>query len=132
VAVNVQTGGMDRRRRAWSVTMVLLGCAGLVLKRHGHGPVGELVWSYGGNIAASFAVFHVVGLLDTVRKHGRFAVAALALLTVSLFEVTDGFGVMSNTYDPFDLGANVVGVGLAVLSDRVASRATAKRESKGA
>jgi len=38
---------------------------------------------------------------------------------------------MSNTYDPVDLGANVVGVGIAILSDLVASRATTKRDTEG-
>ncbi len=39
--------------------------------------------------------------------------AALAVAVVELFEITNGFGVMSNVYDPIDLVANVMGVTLA-------------------
>jgi hypothetical protein len=43
--------------------------------------------------------------------------AGLALTVVELFEAFDGFGVMTNMYDPFDFFANALGVGLAVVVD---------------
>lgn len=109
-------------RRIFSIAMVLLGCAALVLKRHWQLFGAELVWSYGGNVAASFAVYFIVGIVDGIRARGPLVIAAAAIIVVSLFEVTDGFGVMSNVYDPVDLGANVVGVALALLIDVVVDR----------
>ena len=112
-----------------TVFFVLLGVAGLVLKRHYAGPHQELVHSYGGNMAASFAVYFVVSnlrrpdylaVLGTLSKHSRLLTAAAALLVVELFEVTNGFGVMTNVYDPVDLVANACGVAFAVAVDAFA------------
>jgi hypothetical protein len=44
-------------RSAQDVLFVLLGVGGLVLKGQYSGPADDLVHSYGGNIAASFAVY---------------------------------------------------------------------------
>jgi hypothetical protein len=44
---------------------------------------------------------------------GAAGTALAALLAVEAFEITDGFGVMSNTYDPLDLLANALGVAAA-------------------
>jgi hypothetical protein len=43
--------------------------------------------------------------------------AGCALTVVELFEAFDGFGTMSNTYDPIDFLANAVGIALAFLLD---------------
>lgn len=123
--------GVTGRNVAYPIVMVLLGVAGLVTKRHWAGESGDLVWSYWGNITASFSVFFVVGLVPRFRKLGRILVAVIALIVVELFELTDGFGVMSNVYDTMDLGANVVGVGLAFLADTMVSRVRARISSKG-
>lgn len=123
--------GVTGRNVAYPVVMVLLGVVGLVTKRHWAGESGGLVWSYWGNITASFSVFFVVGLVPRFRKLGKIAVAVIALIVVELFELTDGFGVMSNVYDTVDLGANVVGVGLAFLADTVVSRVRARVSGKG-
>ena len=40
-------------------------------------------------------------------------IAGIALLIVELFEITDGFGIMTNVYDPYDYLANAVGFSLA-------------------
>lgn len=109
--------GADRKRVVFPVAMVLLGCAGLILKPRFAGPVGNVVWSYWSNVTVSFAVFFIAGLAAPIRRHGRLAIAAVALLVVGLFEVTDGFAVMSNVYDPGDLIADAAGVGLAMLAD---------------
>jgi hypothetical protein len=43
--------------KARNVFFVLLGVAALLLKSHYSGPFVEIVHSYAGNIAASFAVY---------------------------------------------------------------------------
>ncbi len=111
-----------RRNVAYQVAMVLLGVVGLVTKRHWAGVFGDLIWSYWGNITASFSVFFIVGLVPRFRKLGMIATAAIALLVVELFELTDGFGVMSNVYDTMDLIANVAGVGIALAADTVLTK----------
>lgn len=117
------------RNVTYSVIMILIGVAGLVSKQRWSGGLGELIWAYGGNITASFSVFFIVGLVPRFRKLGGFAIAAMALVVVELFEVTNGFGVMSNVYDPMDLLANVVGVGIALAADIAWTRVRAKSSS---
>ena len=102
-----------------SVLFVLLGAAGLVLNGHYSGPYQEAVHSYGGNIAASFAVYYVVALLPLPLRFRKLLTAGLALLVVELFEALNGFGVMTNVYDPVDFAANGVGVALALAVDIV-------------
>lgn len=97
---------MQISRRARDVLFVLLGVGGLVLKGRYSGPVDELVQSYGGNVAV-----------------------ALALMVVQLFEVLDGFGIMKNVYDRFDLAANTAGIGLAIGLDGVVSRMSEGRSA---
>jgi hypothetical protein len=102
---------------ARNVSFVLLGVAALVLKRHYSGPFVEIIHSYSGNVSASFAVYFVVRILTSGWRYGRLVTAGIALLVVELFEATNGFGVMTNVYDPVDFVANVVGVGLALVLD---------------
>ena len=119
--------GEPYRNVPYSVVMVLIGVVGLVTKRHWGGSAGEIIWAYWGNVTASFSVFFIVGLIPQFRKVGGFLVAVIALIVVELFELTNGFGVMTNVYDPVDLIANVVGVGLDFLADFLLKRAMAKR-----
>jgi hypothetical protein len=114
------TAGRTRR-----VVLVLLGVAGLVLKSSYRGPLAEVVHSYAGNVAASFAVYFLAAIAVSRHGAGRLAAAAVALAVVEAFEVTDGFGVMSNVYDPADLLANVAGVAVALAADQVALRPAA-------
>jgi hypothetical protein len=107
---------------ARSVVFALLGAAGLVLKARYSGPQMELVHSYGGNVVASFAVYFILAPALGRLKFGRALHAVLALGVVELFEATDGFKVMSNTYDSADYLANGVGILLALLVDAVATR----------
>jgi len=99
------------RSRLYDISLVLLGAVALVTKRHIH--VG-IVQSYGGNIAASFSTFFLLKLPFVPTKFQAATAAALALLATELFEASNGFGFMSNTYDPTDYLANALGVALAV------------------
>ena len=113
---------MQVSRRAIDVLLVLLGVGGLVLKGQYSGPADELVQSYGGNVAASFAVYFLAKRV-TARSHLPHAsAAALAFMVVQLFEMLDGFGIMKNVYDRLDLAANTVGIALAIGSDGVVNR----------
>jgi len=107
--------------KARNVFFVLLGVAGLVLKGHYSGPYQQGVRSYGGNIAASFAVYFVVTHLPLNPRFRKLLTTGLALAVVELFEAFNGFGVMTNVYDPADFVANAVGIAMAVALDTVAS-----------
>ena len=108
---------MNNKEKLRNVLFILLGVAGLLLKQHYNGIYPELVKSYLGNISVSFAMYFLVSIYATRWKNGKVISAAVALAIVELFEITDGFGVMLNTFDVFDLVANFVGVGLAITID---------------
>ena len=109
------------RAKTRNVFFALLGVAGLVLKGHYSEPYQQAVHSYGGNIAASFAVYYVVALLPLPPRLTKPLTAGLALAVVELFEALNGFGVMTNVYDCVDFAANAVGIGLALAVDIVTS-----------
>ena len=104
------------------VIFVLLGVVILVLKPYYKGPFVEIFYSYGGNFAVSFAVYFLAIIAVSRRRFGRLTAAAMALLAVEAFEATNGFGVMSNVYDPIDFLANAIGIGFAVVIDIISSR----------
>src|SRR5512136_559950 len=119
------------RAKARNVFFVLVGIVGLVLKGHYSGPYREAVHSYGGNIAASFAVYYVVALLPLPPRFGKLLTAGLALAVVELFEASNGFGVMTNVYDPVDFGASAVGIALALAAGIVTSGIGPSRSHHG-
>jgi GrpB-like predicted nucleotidyltransferase (UPF0157 family) len=104
-----------------NVGFALLGVAVLVLKPLYDGPYEGVFYSYAGNFSVSFALYFAALMPLGRRRYGRLSAAGATLLAVELFELLDGFGVMANTYDPMDLVANAVGVGLAVLVDLATS-----------
>jgi hypothetical protein len=109
---------------AWklrNIGFVLLGAAALLLKRHYTGPFDDLVHAYAGNLSISFALYFVFVNLRLPVNSGRLLNAALTLSAVDLFEVLDGFGIMSNTYDPIDLVVNAAGVAMALWVDTATS-----------
>lgn len=118
---------MTKTHRVRNVFFVLLGAAALVLKGQYSGPFVETVYSYGGNVSASFAVYFVVGILTFQLRFSKLLTAGIALLVVELFEALDGFGVMTNVYDRTDFAANAVGIGLALAIDTVASGISTRR-----
>ena len=113
---------MNRKDLIRYISFDLLGVLGLVLKSTYQGPYYELVHSYAGNVTASFAVYFVVCIGSMQFKLKRLFIALIALLVVELFEATNGFGVMSNAYDPFDFLSNAIGVVLAIGADILSAR----------
>jgi len=103
----------DLKYRTRNIGFILLGTAILMLKSRYSGPFEVPVHSYAGNVAVSFAVYFWALLIPAGSKYGKAFAALLALAIVELFEIFDGFGFMSNTYDPLDLLANLAGVSIA-------------------
>lgn len=104
-----------------NLLMVLAGVICLLLKRWFAHYLGDLAFSYVGNLSASFAVYFILSI-PAIPKLTRGMIAALALLVVEGFELTNGFGIMTNVYDPFDYLANAIGIGVAMSVDAVSSR----------
>ncbi|MDM7993084.1 MAG: hypothetical protein QUS11_07190 [Candidatus Fermentibacter sp.] len=115
-----RTGGTGAGSRIHDVLLVLAGIAGLLAKKWLSPALGEITLSYFGNLAASFSVYYLVRMAFGV-KLGRLAIAGVALAVVETFELTNGFGVMSNVYDPFDYLANAFGIAAAILFDMIPS-----------
>lgn len=104
-----------------NILMVLAGVAGLLAKRWAAGFLGELAYSYLGNLTVSFAVYFLVSIIPLARMN-RLTIAVIAIVAVESFELTNGFGIMTNVYDPFDYLANALGIALAFLVDVVSAR----------
>lgn len=101
--------------------MVLAGVAGLLMKRWLSDSLSELAYSYLGNLVISFAVYFLASIAARARLN-RVTMAVIALFVVESFEFTNGFGIMTNVYDPFDYLANALGVALAYVVDVVSAR----------
>jgi hypothetical protein len=112
---------MNARLQKRNVLMVLAGVAGLLMKRWFSDSIGELAYSYVGNLTVSFAVYFLV-LIAAGSRLNRVTIAVVALLVVGIFEWTDGFGVMANVSDPFDYLADALGVALACSVDVISAR----------
>jgi hypothetical protein len=113
----------DSRSELRNVLFVLPAIALLLLKGQYSGPFQELIHSYAGNVTVSFALYFVVlRLCMSSPQFGRVIAVAVVLVCVESFELFDGFRIMSNTYDAFDLLANVIGVGLALSLDAILCR----------
>ena len=111
---------MNTHLRERNVVMVLVGVAALLIKGWLSDSTGSLARDYLGNVAASFAVYFLIAIAAAPRLQ-RIWVAAIALAIVEAFELTDGFGMMMNTYDPFDYLANALGVALACGVDFISA-----------
>ena len=107
--------------RTRNTVLALAGAAVLVLKSRYSGPFDQVVRSYAGNFAVSFALLFAAVSGTQRTRRPRLAAALLTLFAVSVFELSDGFGFMANVYDPLDLIANAAGIGLAVLVDLLTS-----------
>jgi hypothetical protein len=107
--------------RARNIAMVLAGVAALLIKPWFRISSPDLLYSYLANLSVSFSVYFLVSIAAASRL-GRLPITALSLAIVEGFELTDGFGVMTNVYDPLDLIANVLGVALASFVDLLTAR----------
>ena len=112
---------MNSSYRARDISFVLIGVAGLLLKRWFSGSLTDFAFSYFGNLSVSFAVYFIVRLATRGKLNWPFC-AIIALVIVELFEATNGFGIMTNVYDHLDYVANALGVALAVVIDMFSSR----------
>ncbi len=101
--------------------MILVGVAGLLMKRWLADSLGDIFYSYWGNVTVSFAVYFLVSMAAGARLN-RLMIAAIALLVVEGFEFMNGLGIMTNVYDPVDYLANALGVALAYFVDQVLAR----------
>jgi hypothetical protein len=109
-----------------NVALALLGALILVLKPAYHGPFEDAVLSYAGNVAVSFSLYFAALTATSKHQHSRLLSAAATLVAVEAFELTDGFGLMANVFDPGDLLANAVGIAFAVLVDLLTWRPLAQ------
>ena len=113
----LQDASVDLGNRMSNIVFIMLGVAVLLFKRYYAGPFAEVIDAYAANVAVSFAVYFNAALLPVNFRYKRLWLAGLALAAVELFEVSNGFGIMSNVYDSMDLVANGVGVLLALVVD---------------
>jgi hypothetical protein len=104
------------------MVFILLGIIILVLKQQYNGPYAETFYNYGANFSVSFAIYFIGLLGFRSFRHPRLYAGVGALLAVELFELLDGFGVMENVYDPWDLLANALGIALGVGLDYLLDR----------
>jgi hypothetical protein len=100
-----------------NLVFILLGILVLLFKSAYSGPFAELVYNHGSNFSVSFAVYYIALIGFSRFPYSRIIAAAGALLAVELFELLNGFGIMTNVYDPWDFLANALGIGLAVAID---------------
>ncbi len=100
-----------------NLLFITIAICAFLLKTQYNGPYKELFISYWGNFWISFAVYFIVGVSNKYWRTNDFVTATIAILIVELFELTDGFGVMENVYDPIDLIINIWGVALAITAE---------------
>jgi hypothetical protein len=103
--------------RIRNVGFIFFGVMILVFKSHYSGPAEVFVHSYAGNISVSFTVYFLALYVPIEYKHKKLFAAGFALAAVQLFEVFNGFGLMSNVYDSMDLIANFAGVAAGFALD---------------
>ena len=118
---------MTRAETVRNIAFAVLGAVGLVLKPAYGGPLRHIVHAYGGNFSVSFGLYFAAISAAQRFGGGRSMAAVATLLAVEAFELTNGFGVMANDYDPIDLIANAAGVAAAVGIDVVSSRLLASK-----
>lgn len=92
---------------------ITLGVLVLLFKKYYSGPYAELFYCYGSNFSISFAIYFIARLGLRYLPSPKLLSVAGSLLVVELFELTNGLGVMSNVYDPWDYLANTLGITLA-------------------
>ena len=104
-------------RRFRYLIFILLGVFVLLFKRYYTGSFAELIHKHGSNFSVSFAIYYIARLGFRSLPYPILLSVVGSLLAVEFFELTNGFGVMSNVYDSWDYLANALGVTLAVGID---------------
>jgi glycopeptide antibiotics resistance protein len=122
----MSTSTISNKQKARNVLFVLLGISVLLLKQVYNGPGPEIVKSYSGNLSISFAVYFLLCFSSDHWKQNKFITAIISLIIVELFEITNGFGIMTNTYDIIDLFANLIGIILALAVDQLLTKNNSK------
>ncbi len=113
---------LKSRTKKIYLALILLGVLLLLVKSWTAAWLPNILVRYTGNFSVSFAVYFLarLGILDWLKPRFQPWVSlAAALLVVESFELLNGYGLMANTYDPWDLLANALGVGLAFGLDRL-------------
>jgi len=122
----MSTSLMSEKEKVRNVLFILFGVLVLLLKQIYNGPALEIVKSYSGNLSISFAVYFLLCLSSDHWKQNKFITAIISLIIVELFEITNGFGIMTNTYDIIDLFANLIGIILALAVDQLLTKNNSK------
>ena len=122
----MSTSTISNKQKVCNVLFVLLGVLVLLLKHSYNGPALEIVKSYSGNLSISFAVYFLLCFSSDHWKQNKFITAIISLIIVELFEITNGFGIMTNTYDIIDLFANLIGIILALAVDQLLTKNNSK------
>ena len=122
---------LTRAMRTRNIVFAVIGAAALVFKSSYAGLLGEVIYAYGGNFAVSFALYFAVVSATQKYRHPHLGAALIVLLAVTTFEISDGFGLMANVYDPVDLLANAAGVGFAIVADLLSARLMSSEALRG-
>lgn len=120
---------MNTRNKIRKVIFILIGVVLLISKKYYDGPYQEFVNSYLGNVSVSFSVYFLISKNESMGKRNKIITALIALAIVELFEITNGFGIMSNVFDLYDLIANLIGVSIALGLDLFISKPKSKISS---
>lgn len=115
----MSTSTISNKQKARNVLFILLGISVLLLKQVYNGPGLEIVKSYSGNLSISFAVYFLICFSSNHWKQNKLITAIISLTIVELFEITNGFGIMKNVFDIFDLFVNLIGVISALVLDKL-------------
>jgi hypothetical protein len=124
----MSTSTISNKQKARNVLFVLLGISVLLLKQVYNGPGLEIVKSYSGNLSISFAVYFLICFSSDHWKQNKLITAIISLTIVELFEITNGFGIMKNVFDIFDLFVNLIGVISALVLDKLLTVKNSKEE----
>jgi len=115
----MSTSNTSNKQKVRNVLFILLGVSILLLKQIYNGPGLEIVKSYSGNLSISFAVYFLICFNSNHWKKNKLITAIISLIIVELFEITNGFGIMTNVFDIIDLFVNLVGIILALALDQL-------------
>jgi hypothetical protein len=122
----MSTSTISNKQKVRNVLFVLLGVLVLLLKHSYNGPCQEIVQSYSGNLSISFSTYFLICFSSDHWKQNKLITAIISLTIVELFELTNGFGIMTNTYDTIDLFANLIGIILALIVNQLLTKNNSK------